>query len=436
MEQSEIEKVKAREILDCRGNPTVEVDVLTKGGVLGRAAVPSGLSTGRHEALELRDRGNRYCGKGVLGAVKNVNEIIAAELKGRDVRKQREIDELMIKLDGTENKSKLGANAIVGVSMAVAKAAANTLGVPLYRYIGDADSSILPVPMLNIINGGKHAGNDLDFQEHIIMPIGVKSFSEGLRIGTEVYHELRNVLEKKYGKYAVNVGDEGGYAPPMKDVKEALELIMKVIQEAGYENEFGLALDVAASHFYDEKEKKYLLMGRKLTREDMIEFYKDLASTYPVLSIEDPLNQDDFEGFAEITKKLDIQIVGDDIFVTNEKRLREGIKMGAANALLLKVNQIGTLSEALDVAQLAFKNGYDVVVSERSGDTEDPMIADLAVGINCGQIKTGAPARSERNAKYNQLLRIEEELGSSAKYPGRDFRRQRRRTLSNRREQG
>jgi len=423
MDQFEIKKIKAREVLDCRGNPTIEVEVVTKAGVLGIAKVPSGRSTGRHEAFELRDGEKRYHGKGVLKAVKNVNEIIAPALRGKDVTKQREIDELMIELDGTENKSKLGANAIVGVSLAVAKTAANTLGIPLYRYIGGMNAHILPVPVLDLIEGGKLAATSLNFQEHQVMPVGAKSFSEAIRMGLEVYYELGKILVEKYGKHSLNVGVEGGYTPPgTKDPREALELELKAIEELGYTNEFVLSLDCAATHLYNRDTGKYTLMGKELTREELIDFYEDLVSTYPIESIEDPLEEEDFEGFAELTRALNIQIVGDDLFVTNIKRLRKGIEMGAANALLLKVNQIGTLSEALDAAELAFRNGYGVQVSERSGQTEDTWLADLAVGLNAGQIKTGV-TRSERTAKYNQLLRIEEELGGRAKYAGKNFRK-------------
>jgi enolase len=390
---------------------------------LGRADVPSGRSTGKYEAFELRDGGIRYQGKGVLKAVKNINEIIAPELNGKNVTEQKEIDELMINLDGTNDKSKLGANAIVGVSLAVAKAAAESLGTPLYRYIGGPNARILPVPLLNLINGGKLAATELDFQEHIVMPIGAKTFSEAIRMGTEVYHELGKILEKKWGRHSLNVGDEGGYTPPgMKDVREAFDAELNAIEELGYTNKFVFALDVAASHLYDKKKEMYRVKGEYMTREDLIEFYKELVTAYPIGSIEDPLEQDDFDGFAELTKTLGIQIVGDDLFVTSAERLRRGIEVGAGNALLWKVNQVGTLTEALDVAQLAFENGYGVQVSERSGQTEDTWLADMAVALNCGQIKTGAPCRGERTAQYNQLLRIEEGLGDSAKYAGKEFR--------------
>ncbi|MEM2079094.1 MAG: phosphopyruvate hydratase [Nitrososphaerota archaeon] len=418
-EAFKIKEVKAREILDCRGEPTVEVDVLTSGGFLGRASVPSGRSTGKYEAFELRDGGHRDLGKGVLKAVKNVNEIIAHVLKGKDVRNQREIDELLIELDGTENKSKLGANAIVGVSLAVAKAAAEALGVPLYRYIGGPNACILPVPFMNLINGGKLAATELDFQEHIVVPVGAKSFSEAIRMGTEVYYKLGEVLAEKWGRHSLNVADEGGYTPPgMKDPREALDIELKVIEELGYKDKFVLGLDVAASHLYNEKTKRYTLMGKEISREALMDFYEELVSAYPVKSIEDPLEQDDFEGFAELTRSLGIQIIGDDLFVTNMRRLEKGIMTKAANAMLLKVNQVGSLSEALDAAQFAFRNGYAVQVSERSGQTEDTWLADITVGLNAGQIKTGAPCRSERTAQYNQLLRIEEELGRAAKYAG------------------
>ncbi len=424
MERFEIKEIKAREILDCRGEPTVEVEVRTVGDLLGRADVPSGRSTGKHEAFELRDGEDRYGGKGVLKAVKNVNKIIAPALKGRNVTKQREIDELMIELDGTENKSKLGANAIVGVSLAVAKAAAKALGIPLYQYIDKSRAHILPVPFLNLINGGKLAATELDFQEHIVMPVGAKTFSEAIRIGAEVYYELGKMLAQRWGRHSLNVADEGGYTPSgMKDPREALDAELKTIEELGYEDEFVLGLDVAASHLYKTEKKKYALLGKEMTTENLMDFYEDLVSTYPIQSIEDPLEQEDFEGFAELTKTLEIQIVGDDLFVTNTKRLKKGIKMGAANALLLKVNQIGTLSEALDAAQLASRNDYGVQVSERSGQTEDTWLADVAVGLNAGQIKTGAPCRSERTAQYNQLLRIEEKLESIAKYAGKNFRK-------------
>ena len=422
MDQFEIISVKAREILDNRGTPTIEVDVWTKGGFLGQVDVPSGRSTGVHEAVELRDGGDRYRGKGVLKAVSHVNELIAPKMKGKDIRQQREIDELLIRLDGTANKSNLGANAIVGVSLAVAKAAAKTLRLPLYQYIGGPGANILPVPLLNLINGGKLAATDLDFQEHIILPVGAKSFSEAIRLGAEVYYELGMILAKEWGKFSLNVADEGGYTPPMKDPREAFDAELKAIEELGYQNKFVLGLDVAASHLYNTQTKMYTLMGEEISREKFMDFYEDLCSTYPLQTIEDPLDQEDFEGFAELTKTLGIQIVGDDLFVTNPKRLQKGIALGAANALLWKVNQIGTLTEALDAAHLAFRNNYGVQVSERSGDTEDPFIADLAVGLNTGQIKTGAPCRSERTSKYNQLLRIEEALGPAARYPGKHFR--------------
>jgi len=423
MGRFDIKAIKAREILDCRGNPTVEVDVITETGVSGRADVPAGRSRGEHEAFELRDGGTRYAGTGVLKAVKNVNGIIATTLKGMDVRKQKDIDMAMIDLDGTENKSKLGGNAIVGVSLAVARAAANALDLPLYKYVGGPNAHVLPVPLLNYINGGKLAATDLDFQEHIIMPTGAKTFSEAMAMGTEVYFLLGKMLAKKYTKYVLNVADEGGYTPPMTDPREAFDAELAAIEELGYGGNFVLGLDAAATHLYDKKKNTYRLIGKDISREKLVDFYEDLCKAYPVQSIEDPLQEEDFEGFAELTKTLSIQIVGDDLFVTNIQRLRKGIEMGAANALLWKVNQIGTLTEALDAAYYAFRHGYGVQVSERSGQTEDAWLADMTVGLNAGQIKTGAPCRSERTAQYNQLFRIEEELGKSASYAGRDFRK-------------
>ncbi len=421
-----IAAVRAREVLDSRGEPTVEVEVRLEDGTVSRAIVPSGASTGTHEALELRDGDDRYGGKGVRRAVRNVEEIIAPELEGMDATAQAEIDRLMIELDGTDNKSHLGANAILGVSLAVARAAARSLGIPLYRYLGGPGARRLPVPFMNVINGGEHAGNDLDFQEHMIVPHGFDRFSEALRAGTETYHVLGELLEEEYGPIATNVGDEGGYAPPMKDLAEPFEMLVKAIEEAGYApgREIALALDAAATEFYDEEEGVYRAYGETYTRDELLDLYKDLVDQYPIVSIEDPFQEEDFRGFARITEELGdkVQIVGDDLFVTNPERLRKGIRMGSANALLLKVNQIGTLTEALEAGQLALQHGYGVMVSHRSGDTEDPFIADLAVALNCGQIKTGAPARSERTAKYNRLLRIEEELGGAAEFgPVNDY---------------
>jgi enolase len=421
--QTIIKSIRAREVLDCRGDPTLEVDVITDSGTLGRADVPAGKSTGIHEAKEIRDGESRYFGKGVKRAIQNVTGVIAPALIGRDVTNQRECDTLMIELDGTDDKSKLGANAIVGVSLAIARAGANALGIPLYRHIGDSQNKYsLPIPILDYIEGGKIASTDLDFQEHQAVPFGASSFSEAITMGSEVYHELGKMLEQKWGKHSLNVGVEGGYSPPgMKDPRQAFEIELKAIEEMGYGNKFCLSLDAAASHLYNSKTGKYNFMGSEITRDSLIELYQDLVSTYPLRSIEDPLQQEDYEGFAEVTKKLGIQIIGDDLFVTNPKRLKRGIEMGAANALLLKVNQIGTLSEALDAAKLSFSNGYEVQVSERSGQTEDTWLAQITVGIGAGQIKTGCPCRGERTAQYNELLRIEEELGISARYSGCKF---------------
>lgn len=424
-----ISTIKGRWILDSRGNPTVEAEVYTLGGGFGRAAVPSGASTGTHEALELRDGGKKFHGKGVEKAVRNINEIIAKELVGLDSRNQALVDMTMLKLDGTPNKSRLGANAILAVSLANAHAASATYGLPLFQYMGGTMARTLPVPLMNIINGGKHAGNELKIQEFMIVPVGGGSFSEALRIGSEVYHTLKNYLKEKYGVNAVNVGDEGGFAPPMKKSREALDALIAAIKKSGYEPgvDVMLAIDAAASEFYIEKEGVYEIDGQKLTREQLLEYYEKLLQDYPIVSIEDPFHEEDFEGFAMATKELKVQIVGDDVFVTNVSRLKKGIEMGAANALLLKVNQIGTLTEALEAAKLAMENKYSVVVSHRSGETEDVTIAHIAVALNCGQIKTGAPARGERTAKYNELLRIEEFLGRSAYYPGlRAFRQYKR----------
>ncbi|HNZ60954.1 MAG TPA: phosphopyruvate hydratase [Methanofastidiosum sp.] len=419
----EIIDIKAREILDSRGNPTIETEIITGGGY-GSAIVPSGASTGKHEALELRDKNYRYGGKGVLNAVRNVNETITPLLIGMDIRKQKEIDRVMIEEDGTENKGNFGANAILSVSLAAARCAADTLNIPLYQYIGGLNTFVLPVPMMNVINGGEHAGNELDFQEFMIMPVGAKSFSEALRVCAEVYHHMKKIIAKKYGKSSTNVGDEGGYAPPMKEISEPLEIIMSTLEELSYTDIFKIALDTASSTFYDEKTNMYNAMGKKMNSGELIDLFANVCSKYPIISIEDPMAEDDFEGFVEITKKLGkkIQIVGDDLFVTNKNRLSTGIEKGACNSLLLKVNQIGSLTEAIDTANLAYRNGYSVVVSHRSGETEDTMIADIAVGISSGQIKTGAPSRSERCAKYNRLLRIEEYLGESSFYAGKKFK--------------
>lgn len=415
MKKFEIKDVRAREVLDCRLEPTVEVEVRVENGSLGRASVPCGRSTGKHEAVEVRDGEHRYQGKGVLSAVANVNQTIAPELVGREVTNQRKIDELLIELDGTENKSNLGANATTGVSLAVLKAAANSTDQSLYKYIGGANAHVTPVPLLDMIEGGELAATELDFQEHQIIPTGADSFSEAIRLGAEVYYELGKRITD-WGNHSLNVGFEGGYTPiDMEDPRDAFDEEMKAIEELGYGDKFSLGLDVAASHFYDEKTEKYSLMGEDMTKEELINFYEDLVGMYPLITIEDPLYEEDFEGFAELTESLGIQIVGDDFFVTNVRRLEEGIKRGAANCLLLKVNQIGTFSEAMDAAELAFRNGYEVQVSERSGQTADTWLADLAVGINAGQIKTGV-TRGERTEQYNRLFRIEEELGDDAEY--------------------
>ena len=409
-----IKAIHAREILDSRGNPTVEVEVVTENGFFGRAAIPSGASTGIYEAVELRDGGERYHGKGVTTAVAAVEGEIAAKLVGFPVTEQRRLDEEMIRLDGTENKGRLGGNAILGVSVACAKAAAASRGVKLYEYV-DPDAGLLPVPFFNVINGGKHAGNQLDFQEFMVAPTGAESFKEALRMGAEIYQTLKARLLEGYGKNAINVGDEGGFSPPMKSPEEALEAVTASAEELGYGGATTMAMDVAASSFY--KDGVYSYMGKNLSRGELIDVYRELVSKYPVSSIEDPLEEEDYEGFAEMTRVLPIQIVGDDLFVTNVKRLRKGIEMGACNSLLWKVNQIGSLTEARDAARLAMKSGYTVMASHRSGETEDPFVADLSVGIGCGQIKSGAPCRGERTAKYNQLLRIEEWLGEKARYP-------------------
>ncbi len=409
-----IKNIYAREILDSRGNPTIEVDVLTESG-FGRASVPSGASTGTNEALELRDKDSRYNGKGVKTAVNNVNTEIKDALMGMDVRCQRDIDRVMIELDSTLNKSRLGANAILGVSLAAAHAAADSLGISLYRYLGGTNTFMLPCPTMNIINGGKHAGNELAIQEFMIQPKGTETYSEALRMGAETYHILGSILSKKYGSSAVNVGYEGGYAPPIHNTRDALDSLMKAIEEAGYDKKITIGMDAAASEFY--KNDIYSIDGETFSGDDLIDYYSDLVKTYPIVLIEDPFHEEAFDDFADLTEELKgTIIVGDDLFVTNVKRLEQGIKMNAANALLLKVNQIGTLSEAFDAARIAQKNRFKVVVSHRSAETEDTTIADISVAINAELIKTGAPARSERNAKYNQLLRIEEELGKAASY--------------------
>ena len=416
--------IQAREILDSRGNPTVEVDLYLASGVVGRAAVPSGASTGENEAVELRDGDKgRYLGKGVSQAVANVNEIIGQELLGMDALDQREIDQTMRTLDGTKNKSKLGANAILGVSLAVAKAAAQTLELPLYRYIGGVNAHVLPVPMMNILNGGQHADNNVDVQEFMVMPAGAPSFKEALRMGAEVFHSLKKVLKNQ--GLNTSVGDEGGFAPNLKSNVEAVEVILKAIKEAGFEagKDVWLALDPAASSFY--KNGRYVLGAEKepeKTTNGMIEFWSEWVNKYPIISIEDGLDENDWDGWQKLNAKLGekIQLVGDDLFVTNVEYLGRGIKESSANAILVKVNQIGTLTETIETCQMAHRAGYTTVISHRSGETEDATIADIAVALNAGQIKTGSASRSDRIAKYNQLLRIEEELGSQAEFPGRE----------------
>ena len=424
-----IESIHARQILDSRGNPTVEVDVITENGVLGRAAVPSGASTGAHEAVELRD-GDKdvYLGKGVEKAVENVNNELAAELIGFSVFEQNLIDKIMIETDGTPNKGNLGANAILGVSLAVAKAAAAELGLPLYRYVGGVSANTLPVPMMNIINGGSHADNSIDFQEFMIMPVGAESFSQAIRMGAEVFHHLKKVLSAR--GLATNVGDEGGFAPNLGSDDEALQVISEAVTNAGYKvgEDFVYALDVASSEFYLEEENVYHFAdstGEKKTPIEMAEYLAELANNYPIASIEDGMFEDDWEGWKALTEKIGdkVQLVGDDLFVTNVERLQKGIDNGIANSILIKVNQIGTLTETIEAVSLANRNGYTAVMSHRSGETEDNTIADLAVALNTGQIKTGSASRSDRMAKYNQLLRIEEELEEVAKFPGKDFRK-------------
>jgi enolase len=421
---SYIASIHARQILDSRGNPTIEVDVLTENERLGRAAVPSGASTGIHEAVELRDNNKKiYNGKSVMKAIKNVNTTISEHLLGWDVADQTGIDELMIKLDGTANKSKLGANAMLAVSLAVAKAAALEANLPLYRYIGGTNAKVMPVPMMNILNGGAHADNKIDFQEFMVMPVGAKSFSEGLQWGVEIFHALKTVLKKK--GYSTNVGDEGGFAPNIQSNEEAIETVLTAIQAAGYKagSQVAIAMDAANSELWNSKEKKYIFHksdGKKMTSEQLVKYWESWVKQYPIVSIEDGMAEDDWKGWKMLTDTLGkkCQLVGDDLFVTNVTRLERGIKEQTANALLVKVNQIGTLTETINAVTMAQHNGYNTIMSHRSGETEDSTIADLAVALNCGQIKTGSASRSDRMAKYNQLIRIEEILTVSGYYPG------------------
>jgi len=420
-----ITDVYAREILDSRGNPTVEVEVTLDSGVVGRAAVPSGASTGEYEAVELRDNDkSRYLGKGVLKAVSNVNDIIAPELEDMNIFDQVGIDQMMIEIDGTDNKGNLGANAILGVSMAVAKAAAEELGMPLYRYLGGVNAKTLPVPMMNIINGGQHADNNVDIQEFMVMPVGAKSWKEALRMGAEIFHALKSVLSAK--GLNTSVGDEGGFAPNLTSNEEALKVIVEAIKKAGYKpgDEVRIAMDAAASSFYSKEKGLYVLEseGKELTSSQMVEYYEDLCSKYPIISIEDGLDENDWDGFKLMTEKLGskIQIVGDDLFVTNTTKLAQGIEKGIANSILIKLNQIGTITETLDAIEMAKLAGYTAIISHRSGETEDTTIADLVVATNAGQIKTGAPSRSDRVAKYNQLIRIEDDLEGISVYKGMD----------------
>jgi enolase len=425
MSKFNISQITAREIIDCRGWPTVQADVWIDGKLMGRADVPSGRSTGAHEAHELRDGdAKRYKGFGVLKAVENVKKVISPALAGMNVTEQRKIDMAMKALDGTPNKSRLGANAIVGVSLAVARAAANVCGLPLYRYINPS-GHVVPVPLMNCLNGGKLTANELEIQEFMILPIGADSYSEALRITTEINEVLRDLLVKKFGILATNTGDEGGFATPMRGIHEPFEFMARAVEKAGYkeglDGDIVYAMDLAANSWFDQKSKLYELDGKTYDREALIALYKEMNTKYPIASMEDPLHEEDFEGFAQLTRELDNQIVGDDLFVTNVERLRKGIEFKAANALLFKVNQIGSLSEALDAAEFAYRHHYGVQVSERSGETEDPIISDLVVALNSGQIKTGMPVRGERTSKHNRLLQIEEELGATATYAGRNF---------------
>ncbi len=419
--------IVARQIFDSRGNPTIETEVITDNGIIGRAAVPSGASTGKHEAVELRDGGKAYHGKGVSKAVKHVNTVLREALSGMSVLDQPAIDKYMIELDGTPNKGHLGANALLSVSMAVARAAAEESGLPLFRYVGGVNAKTLPVPMMNVLNGGSHADNNIDFQEFMIMPAGAPSLSEALRYGSEIFHSLKSVLRSK--NYSTNVGDEGGFAPEIKSNEEAIEIILEAIEKAGYRpgEDVSIALDPASSEFYDNETGLYVFHksdGRKLSSEEMADYWVEWVEKYPIVSLEDGLQEDDWEGWQYLTKKLGdkIQLVGDDLFVTNVERLWKGIEMDVANSILIKLNQIGTLTETIDAVSLANRHAYTAVISHRSGETEDTSIADLAVALNTGQIKTGSMSRTDRIAKYNQLLRIEEMLGSDARFPGRNFR--------------
>ncbi|MEI6020563.1 MAG: phosphopyruvate hydratase [Bacteroidota bacterium] len=423
-----INNIHARQILDSRGNPTLEVDVVTDNGILGRAAVPSGASTGAHEAAELRDNDkSQYLGKSVNNAVNHVNTVILENLKGSYIFDQTEIDARMIELDGTPNKSNLGANAILGVSLAVAKAACEEARSPLYRYIGGVNANLMPIPMMNILNGGAHADNGIDFQEFMVMPVGAQSFAEALQMGTEVFHHLKAVL--KANKLSTNVGDEGGFAPNLKNNEDAIKLVIQAIETAGYKpgEDIYIAMDAASTEFYLPEEKMYHFKkstGEKLTQQQMVSFWADWCKKYPIISIEDGLAEDDWDGWKNLTSTIGskVQLVGDDLFVTNVNRLSQGIKNQTANSILVKVNQIGTLTETINAVQMAQTNAYTSVMSHRSGETEDTTIADLSVALSCGQIKTGAPSRSDRVAKYNQLLRIEEQLGNSARYLGQSFK--------------
>lgn len=423
-----ISQIMAREILDSRGNPTVEVDVILDSGIIGTAAVPSGASTGIHEAVELRDGdSSRYLGKGVLKAVSNINDVLAKELEGAFVSSQAAIDAHMISMDGSPNKANLGANAILAVSLAIAKAAAQDHGMPLYRYLGGVNANLLPIPMMNILNGGSHADNKIDFQEFMIMPVGADRFSESLRMGTEVFHHLKSVLKKD--GYSTNVGDEGGFAPNLESNEKAIEYVIRAIEAAGYKpgEDIFIAMDAASSEFYDKEKGKYIFKkssGKELSSAEMVEYWKDWTEKYPIISIEDGMDEDDWDGWKLLTEKIGskVQLVGDDLFVTNTARLKQGIDNNTANSILIKVNQIGTLTETIEAVELAKLHSYTSVMSHRSGETEDTTIADLAVALGTGQIKTGSASRSDRIAKYNRLLRIEEELGSTAKFIGRDFK--------------